>query len=115
MAATKRIERLQIRIKEELAQIITKEFDFNPGVLVTVTRSEVSDDLTAVRIYLSVYPEKETEGILDILQKQIYFIQQIFNKRMEMRPVPRIRFVLDESVREADKIERSLYDLKNKA
>lgn len=114
MTSVRRIERLQIKIREELGKIIVKEFDFPIGTLVTITRTELSEDLTAVRIYISVMPEKNQQEVLAQMNKEIYFIQQIFNKKMEMRPVPRIRFLLDETVREAAKIEEDLYKLKNK-
>lgn len=113
MTSERRIERLQIKAREELARIIDKEFDFSPGTLVTVTRTEISEDLTAGRVYISVLPEKEEANVLADINKEIYFVQQLFNKRMEMRPVPRIRFILDETVRQAAKIEKSIYKLKN--
>ncbi len=115
MASEKRIIRLQVRIREELAQIIDREMDFKPGVLVTVTRAEVSEDLFAGRIYVSVFPAQEGGDVMKMLEKNIYDIQQFFNKRMGIRPVPRLRFILDTSVKEADEIERSLYELKQKS
>ena len=114
MTSIRRIERLQIKIREELGKIIIKEFDFAFGTLVTITRVELSEDLTAVRIYISVMPERNEQDVLTEMNKEIYVVQQKFNKKMEMRPVPRIRFLLDETVREAAKIEENLYNLKNK-
>ncbi len=114
MTSIRRIERLQIKIREELGKIIAKEFDFAFGTLVTITRTELSEDLTAVRIYISVMPERSEQNVLAEMKKDIYDVQQKFNKKMEMRPVPRIRFVIDETVREAAKIEEDLYNLKNK-
>ena len=115
MASEKRLVRLRIKIREEIARILEREFDFDPSVVVTVTRAEISEDLFASRIYVSVYPEDKAQTALDEINSRIYEVQQMFNKRMAMRPVPRLRFVLDESVRVADTIERKLYELKNKA
>jgi ribosome-binding factor A len=48
------------------------------------------------------------------LFKKIYIIQQSLNRRLRMRPVPRIRFTLDEEELRREKVERSLAALKRK-
>ncbi len=84
--ATRRIERLNKVIKVELGQIILREFEFNEGVLVTITRVDTSPELSQAKVYISVFPEKNAKAILNILVGQIYFLQQKINERLPIRP-----------------------------
>jgi ribosome-binding factor A len=100
-------------IKRELSQILLKEVDFPKDLLVTVTRVETSVDLEEAKIYVSVLPESQTNRILHILETQIYHLQQKLNKRLKMRPTPRIRFLSEKETSQAGRIEEILEKLKN--
>ena len=45
MASLRRLEKLNMLLKEELARIIDREVDFPAGTLVTITRVETSSDM----------------------------------------------------------------------
>lgn len=109
---SKRIPQVNQLIREELSQIILREIDFPVGVLVTLTRVETSPDLEMARVYISALPEKEEEKSIKILNKNIYQLQQKINKRLKMRPIPRICFVKEKETAEAGKIEGILEKLK---
>jgi len=109
---TKRIPRVNKLIKKELSQIILKEVEFPSGVLVTITRVETTSNLGEAKIYVSVMPEYRSSRVSQILNKQIYEIQQGLNKRLKMRPVPRIRFVKELKAKEAGRIEELLEKIK---
>ncbi len=103
-----RIPRINQLIKKELSQILWREVDFPKNFLVTVTRVETSVDLNRAKVYISVMPEGETSKVLQILDKLIYFLQQKLNKRLKMRPTPRIQFVEEKRTVEAGRIEELL-------
>lgn len=115
---TKRIERVNQLIKKELAQIILREIDFPPNVLVTLTRVDTSPNLIEAKIFLSTLPEGRAQETMDILNRNIYMIQQDLNKRLIMRPMPKIMFREEKIVREAGRVEEILEkakrDCKNK-
>ena len=100
-----RIERLNELIRQVLGEIILETEDFEPGVLVTIMAVETSKDVLHSRVIISVFPEKKAKAILEILNRHIYNLQQLLNKKLEMRPVPKIRFVLDQTEAEAEKLE----------
>jgi len=95
-----------------LSQIILREIEFPQDVLVTITRVEISANLIEGNIWISVLPEEKLKRILEILNKNIYFLQQKLNKRLKMRPIPRIRFLEEKKTAEAGKIEELLEELK---
>jgi len=95
-------------IKKELAQIILREINFPKDLLVTVTRVETSANLIQAKIYISVLPINKNSQVLEILNHQIYDLQQKLNKRLKMRPIPRIIFVQEKKTQEAGRIEELL-------
>ena len=110
----KRIQQVNQLIKRELAQIILKEVEFPPEVLVTVTRAETSVDLSQANVYISAIPENKAKEALLILNQQIYELQQHLNHRLKMRPIPKISFLTEKETAAAGEIEEILEQLKNK-
>lgn len=109
---SKRIQRVNQLIKRELSQILLREVEFPADILVTVTRVETSVNLNQTKIFLSVMPENQISQVLQILNRQIYNIQQKLNKRLKMRPVPQIKLLKEKETREAGRIEELLEKLK---
>jgi len=109
---SKRIQRINQLIKKELSQIILREIEFPQDVLVTITRVETSPNLIESNVWISVLPEEKLKRILEILNKNIYFLQQKLNKRLTMRPIPRIKFLEERKTSEASRIEEILEELK---
>lgn len=110
---SKRIQQVNQLIKKELSQIILREIEFPKDVLVTITRVETTPNLIESKVFVSAMPESKSENILQILNRQIYEIQQILNKRLKMRPIPRICFVEEKETVGAGRIEAILAELKN--
>lgn len=109
---TQRIYRINQLLKEKLGKILLKEGNFPKDCLVTITRVETSVDLREAKIWFSVLPENKTKEIARILNKRIYDIQQKINKTLNMRPVPKIRFLREKKTKEAARIEKLLEKIK---
>jgi len=110
--ASKRIQRVNQLIKKELSRIILKEIEFPLDVLVTITRAETTSDLKESNVWVSVFPEEKAEKNIDFLNRKIYLLQQKINRRLKMRPIPRIRFLEEKKTSEAGNIEEILEELK---
>jgi len=109
---SKRIQRVNALIKRELSQLILKEFDFPLDILVTLTRVETTSDLRDTNVWISIIPDEKNKKIIEILDKNIYFLQQKLNKRLKMRPLPRIKFLEEKKTKEAGRVEEILEKLK---
>lgn len=107
---TKRIERVNKLLKEEINKILLKEFDFEK-VLVTIIDVETAPNLSYADIKISVMPDDKEEQILKILESQIHSIQKALNKKLNMRPIPRIRFKIDKDLKKLHKIDEILEKL----
>ena len=108
----KRIQRVNELIKRELSEILLREVEFPINILVTVTRVETSPNLIESRVFISVLPEEKADKVLQILNRLIYFLQQKINKRLTMRPVPQIKFILEKETAKAGQVEEILEELK---
>jgi ribosome-binding factor A len=100
--------RLSAAVKRNINEILLRELELKPGVFITISRVDTSIDLRYTHLFLSIFPEKETRYVLKSLQKEIYKIQGSLNKKLKMRPLPKIVFKLDTSEIEAEKIEKLL-------
>lgn len=109
---TRRIQKINQLIKKEISQLLFKEVEFPRDTLVTVTRVVTSPDFLESKVYVSVMPEERFKKILEILNQKIYELQQKINKRLKMRPVPRIKFKEEKATSQAAKIEELLERIK---
>jgi len=99
-------------IKKELSQIILREVETPPGVLLTLTEVKTTPNLIESRVFISVIPEEKQDKIMKILNGQVYDLQQLLNKRLRMRPIPKIIFIKEKETVKAGKIEELLEQLK---
>ena len=113
LASELRIEKLNNLLREELSNIIDREIEFPEGFLVTVTKVAVSPDVHYAAVFISVLGGN-AKSALEILQKNIYHVQQMLNRRLRMRPVPKISFAVDEEEENRESVERSLAELKRR-
>ena len=114
MPSPRRVEKLSNLIREELARFLEREIEFPEGALVTVTRVAISPDAHYAAAMISVLPENKAHAALEIVSKNIYHIQQAVNRRMRVRPVPKITFRIDEEEERRERVEQSLARLKQK-
>lgn len=108
---SQRIERINQLLKQEISQSLLREIDF-ANTLVTITKVETSPDLRQAKVKISVMPTEKSELALEILEKNIYHLQQVLNKKLTMRITPKIRFIIDQTELKAQRIEEILEKVK---
>ena len=104
-------EKLNMLLRDELGKIVDREIEFPNNTLVTLTRVITSSDLRYATIFYSVLNSDESSA-QKILAKNIYHIQQQLNRILRMRPVPKIRFAIDEEEVRRELVEQSLAKIK---
>lgn len=93
-----RIERLSALIKEEISDIILKMKD--PRIkFVTVTEVAMSKDIKYAKIYISIMGnEEEKKTSFSAIKNATGFIRTELAHRLEIRRVPELSFILDDSI-----------------
>ena len=97
-----RIARL---LQKELSLIFQSQTRMMHGVMVSVTRTRVSPDLSICTAYLSVFPSEKGEELLKNIESNIKTIRYELGTRVhnQLRIIPELRFFIDNSL---DYIER---------
>lgn len=106
-----RVKKFNGLIKQELGKIVFNVLDTKPGVLVTVTRVVTNANFFTAEVFISIYPSEKAPDVLKNLNRLIYEIQQLLNKKLRVRPVPKIMFKYDKNPEEASKIESILKEV----
>ena len=110
---TRRSERVNELLRHELSQLIGRDLqDPRLAGIVTVTMVETSNDLKRAQVSVSVMgsPKVKEATMRGIISASGYMRREL-GKRLSLKYVPDLSFVLDESLDQADHIYRLLDDL----
>lgn len=100
---TRRKESVEELIRQELAKIILR---FSPAKhMVTVTDVRVSNDFKKAKVWVSVYSKSAQDQVINQLEKSKYKIQDLLNEKVVMKYVPKVKFELDRTGEEAQRLD----------
>lgn len=101
-----RTEQISSVIHREVSQLFAEVLDETEYGLVTVTRVEVFPDLSEARIYVSSL--SNSDNLLDMLERRRGYIRRTVSPRLYLKVVPKFRFLVDNTGKEAEHIESLL-------
>jgi ribosome-binding factor A len=110
-----RVARLAHQLQQEIAMIIHQELK-DPGLgFVTVTRLELSKDLSHAKVMFSCLgSEQSREQSQQALNRSARFIHGLIKKRFRLKVIPELVFRYDESIEGAVAMADTLQRLKLK-
>lgn len=102
-----RIARL---LQKELADIFQRQTQQMHGVLVSVTATRVSPDLSICTAHLSIFPSERGEELLKNIQANEKSIRYELGRRVhnQLRIIPELRFFIDDSLDYIEHIDELL-------
>lgn len=102
-----RIARL---LQKELSFIFQSQTRLMHGVMVSVTRTRVSPDLSICTAYLSVFPSDKGEELLKNIEANTKSIRYELGTRVhnQLRIIPELRFFIDDSLDYIERIDELL-------
>ena len=107
-----KIERLNHAVWEELSNILMTEVKDEAISFVTITGCDISSDLSYCKVYVTILDKEKKEEGLKALNHAKSFLRSELAKRIEMRHVPELTFIYDDSIAYFEHIENILEDLK---
>ena len=108
----RRVERLNEQFRRELTEILHGAAK-DPRVLgVTLTGVRVAPDLSFARVFVAPHvAETENEEALTGLRAALPFLRKELGARMRIRRVPELRFEIDRTLAQAQRIEQLLHEV----
>ena len=97
-------------LQKELSVIFQQQTRAMHGVMVSVTRTKISPDLSHSTAYLSVFPSARGEEILKNIKSNEKTIRYDLGQRVryQLRIIPELRFFIDDSLDYIDRIDELL-------
>lgn len=110
----KRPERVGDLLRDEIADILRSAVSDPRLKLVGVTAVEVSGDLQHARVFVSaIDPGADIAALMRVLDGTRGFMRsELRRRRLDLRHLPEIEFVHDQSIAQGSHIEALLRDLK---
>jgi len=109
MPPSRRIERINHLLRQEIADLLTREVKDATlhSALISITDVETSSDLRSAKVYFSVYgDEEEIKAAEAHLKRASGFLHHNLKERLDLRHTPYLEFVVDRSLARGDRIMR---------
>ncbi len=108
-----RSDRVGDLLVELIAELLRKEIRDPRLGAVTITAAKVTKDLRHARIYFNLWSgRKDKKDVLAGLESATGFIRSKVGKQLNLRFVPTLEFLYDETLDEAQRIEDLLKQVK---
>ncbi len=109
-------ERISSMLVKEISDVIQNEMNDKDVRFVSITACKVDTDLSLAQIYCIAMDEKNKEKCIHDLNVAKGYIKKCLAKRkLEIRKIPDLRFIYDDSIEYGSKIENILKDIKEES
>lgn len=103
MPNPRRRERLGALVEEILSELIRQMKDPRVAGMVSVTRVQVTQDVSVARVFISVMgTEDERRDTIRALEHASGFLRSKLGEELTIRHVPQLQFTLDRSIEQGD-------------
>ena len=107
-------DKVSVSVLKYVSDIIQFEVK-NPEIgFVTVTGVDVSGDLSIAKVYVSFLDKKNVEARFEALNRSKGNIRSLLAKKLTIRKVPSLVFIIDDSYEKGMKIENLIKEVGNK-
>lgn len=108
----RRVRQVEELLKVELGNIFIRGLEFPHGAFQNIIKVKASKDLKYALVWVGVFPPEKRDEVLKYLNKNVYYIQQIINKRFQMKIVPKITFKIDRLSDKVAEVDEALEKIK---
>ena len=107
-----KIDRINSNMQKEISYIIANEVK-NPNVkFVTITAVDVTNDLSFAKVYFTSLDDKNE--VLNALRSAKGYIKKELADRVDIRHIPELEFIYDESIEYGSRIEEKIKEIHDK-
>jgi len=110
----KRHQRISKQIKMILSDMILKNLYLKGSGIITITKVEVTSDLSIAKVFYSVIDNQISKKDINIFfKKKSRFVKGLIGKKITSKKIPNFVFIFDDSIEVYDKIDQMFVKLKN--
>ena len=106
-----KINRIESMLVKEISYVLANEGKDNDIKFVTVTAVKVTNDLSFAKVYVMVLDMNKKDTTMKALNDAAGFIRSELFDRVDIRHIPELTFVYDESIEYGKKIEDKLKEI----
>ena len=106
-----KLERLGNIFVEAISNVIHEEVKDDDINFVTITAVDISSDLSYAKVYFTNLIDADREKVTKALNRASGFIRGKLFDMVEIRKMPELTFVYDESIEYGNKIEKIINDI----
>lgn len=102
-------ERINSNIQKEISYIVANEIK-NPNIkFVTITAVDVTSDLSYAKVYFTTL--EDINETIEAFKSAKGFIRKNLADRIELRHIPELEFIYDESIEYGNRIEEKIKEI----
>ena len=106
-----KLERLGNIFVEAISKVIHEEVKDDDIKFVTITAVDISSDLSYAKVYFTNLIDADREKVSKALNRASGFIRGKLFDMVEIRKMPELTFVYDESIEYGNKIEKIINEI----
>ena len=105
-----RLNRIERLLQKELGDMFIHVSSTFKGTILSVSEVRISPDLSVAKAYISVFPQSQSEYVIETLKNSSRSIRYELGKRIknQVRVIPELIFKLDETLDKLETINRLL-------
>ena len=107
-------DRIASNLIKEISYILANKINDRDIKFVTITDCKVTTDLSFAKVYFTVLENDWKEETLKALKNASGYIRKELAERVDIRHIPELQFVFDESIEYGNKIEHIIEQLHEK-
>jgi ribosome-binding factor A len=113
--SSRRIDRINGLLRQEISELLSREIkDPRLEGVISITQVKTSSDLRSARVYVSVLGDQAAkQNAMEGIQSAATFLRRELRDRLSLRHVPFMKFVLDESIEDADHLLRIMDQIRD--
>lgn len=105
-------ERIANVLIKEISDILQNDVYDEDIKFVTITACKVDTDLSLAQVYCTVFNQSKKDKCLHDLNAAKGFIKtELAKRKLEIRKIPDLRFIYDESIEYGSKIEKIINEI----
>ncbi|HHX16980.1 MAG TPA: 30S ribosome-binding factor RbfA [Mollicutes bacterium] len=110
-----RVKKIASSLQIEISDIIANEIRDEDLKMVTVTHVKLANDLSHAKVYVTtIFDDKREKIVIDLNNAAGFIKGELGRRKFQIRSMPELEFVYDESIDYANNIENIIKDINKK-